>query len=318
MFRSAATTAAIAALAATALPGAANAQAPKFGTVRFVASAPDMTFMPMLFAQELGLDKEAGYETNITYAASPIGIKAMISGDFEFSLSVSSNLAAAVAGAPVRVVAVHARKSLFSLIGKNEIKSLKELEGQTVGVSAMGDATQVAAMAAMKEKGVDLTKVTFVGLGQANVPSALVTGTIAAGIFAPPREIVAEKTGKFHSLGFMGDYWIAPGMGMATSQALIESKPEMVQAVVNTAKKAQAIMRTDKKRTAAFMAKLLKISDEDAGIAWDRLVPHLTEDIFIDAALQKQMMENQMSIAKPRKDPTVEQVFDMQFALKAK
>src|SRR5262245_53581110 len=192
-------TALLAALIALGLTGGpANAQEkPSLGTVRFVASAPDMTFLPMLLAAELGLDKEAGYTSEITYAASPIGIKAMIAGDFEFSLSVSSNLAAAVQGAPVRVVAVHARKSLFSLYGKKEISSLKQLEGQTVGVSAMGDATQISAMAAMKEAGVNLQNVTFVALGQANVPSALITGTIAAGILVPPRELLAEKTGKF-------------------------------------------------------------------------------------------------------------------------
>lgn len=269
-------------LALIASNGPASAQQqPRFGTVRFVASAPDMTFLPMLLAAELGIDKEMGYTSAFTYAASPIGIKAMLAGDFEFSLSVSSNLAAAVQGAPVRVVAVHARKSLFSLYGKTEIKSLKQLEGQTVGASAMGDATQIAAMAAMKEAGVDLSKVTFVGLGQANVPAALITGTISAGVLVPPRELLAEKTGKFHSLGFMGDYWVVPGMGMATTLELIQNKRDLVQAVVNAAKRAQHVMRTDKKRTSAFMAKLLKLSDEDAQIAWDRLVPHLTEEISI-------------------------------------
>lgn len=299
-----------------AASGPANAQ--QHGTVRFVASSPDMTFLPMLLAAEYGIDKELGFASTFTYAASPIGIKAMIAGDFEFSLSVSSNLAAAVQGAPVRVVAVHARKSLFSLYGKTEIKSLKDLEGQSVGVSAIGDATHIASVAAMKEKGVDTSKVTFVALGQANVPSALITGTVSAGLLVPPREIMAEKTGKFHSLGFMGDYWVVPGMGMATSLELIQKKPELVQAVVNAAKRAQHMMRTDKAKTSAFMAKLLKMSEEDAQIAWDRLQPHLTEEIFIPADLQQTMMTNQATITKPRTPPAIAQVFDMQFAQKAK
>jgi len=314
-----AVTAAVALSAAVPLSPAAEAQEQlKFGTVRFVASAPDMTFLPMLLAAEYGLDKQMGYSSAFTYAASPIGIKAMIAGDFDFSLSVSSNLAAAVQGAPVRVVAVHARKSLFSLYGKNEITSLKELEGQTVGVSAMGDATHIATMAAMKAAGVDLSKVTFVALGQANVPAALITGTVSAGLLVPPRELMAEKTGKFHSLGFMGDYLVVPGMGMATSEDSIKKKSEMVQAVVHAARHAQDMMRTDKARTSAFMAKLLKLSEEDAQIAWDRLKPHLTEDISIPADLQQTMMTNQMQITKPRTQPTIDQVFDMQFAQRAK
>ncbi len=307
---------ALALVASIATGAPANAQ--QYGTVRFVASAPDMTFLPMLLAAEYGIDKEMGFASAFTYAASPIGIKAMIAGDFDFSLSVSSNLAAAVQGAPVRVITVHARKSLFSLYGKNEIASLKQLEGQSVGVSAIGDATHIASVAAMKEAGVDTTKVTFVALGQANVPSALITGTIAAGLLVPPRELMAEKTGKFHSLGFMGDYWVVPGMGMATSQELIEKKRDLVQAVVNAAKRAQDMMRIDKAKTSAFMAKLLKMSDEDAQIAWDRLNPHLTEGLSIPADLQQTMMSNQIQISKPRTPPTIDQVFDMQFAQAAK
>src|SRR5262249_3273124 len=91
LLRSIVATALTASLGLCRAAGAATAQdKPKLGTVRFVASAPDMTFLPMLLAAELGLDKEAGYTSEITYAASPIGIKAMIAGDFEFSLSVSS------------------------------------------------------------------------------------------------------------------------------------------------------------------------------------------------------------------------------------
>ena len=62
----------------TSFAAGAPANAQQYGTVRFVASAPDMTFLPMLLAAEYGIDKEMGFASTFTYAASPIGIKAMI------------------------------------------------------------------------------------------------------------------------------------------------------------------------------------------------------------------------------------------------
>jgi len=62
----------------TSFAAGAPANAQQYGTVRFVASAPGMTFLPMLLAAEYGIDKEMGFASTFTYAASPIGIKAMI------------------------------------------------------------------------------------------------------------------------------------------------------------------------------------------------------------------------------------------------
>ena len=56
----------------TSFAAGAPANAQQYGTVRFVASAPDMTFLPMLLAAEYGIDKEMGFASTFTYAASPI------------------------------------------------------------------------------------------------------------------------------------------------------------------------------------------------------------------------------------------------------
>ena len=67
-----------------------------------------------------------------------VAIKAMLAGDFDFTLAAGSAMTAAVSGAPVRVIYVHVAKSLYFLYAREGISDLKGLEGKRVGIDAIG------------------------------------------------------------------------------------------------------------------------------------------------------------------------------------
>jgi ABC-type nitrate/sulfonate/bicarbonate transport system substrate-binding protein len=86
-------------------------------------------------------------------------------------------------GADLKIIAGANLKGQQALFSKNPaIQSVKDLEGRTVGVGAVGAQLYQATAALLREKGVDLAKVHFVDSGgSADVFRAVTSGAVDAG-----------------------------------------------------------------------------------------------------------------------------------------
>ena len=86
--------------------------------------------------------------------------------------------------------------TLAMFTGKNNINSLKDLEGKTVGTSAIGALQYQQVVALLRKKNVDTSKVTFVNVGSSEVVlGAVAAGTVDAG--AGAAAMMADAA-KFH------------------------------------------------------------------------------------------------------------------------
>jgi ABC-type nitrate/sulfonate/bicarbonate transport system substrate-binding protein len=302
--------------AATSLKPAAAAD--EIVDVRVVVPSFNLSTLPTLIASDLGLDREAGMRFIFTQAAGSIGLKAMLAGEFEFSLSPGAATSAAVTGAPVRVIVVHIAKSFYYLISQKSYTSVAQLAGKSVGVGAIGDSTDVAARAALLAAGVDTSNVNFVAMGIDNVPAALIAGALDAGVVTPPRDIMLGHSGKLSNLKFLGDYLPPPNSGVATTAKMISQRPELVQKFVDTAMRGHRILVSDKAKGAAGIEKYMQMSKEDSALAWDRYIEQFTPAGTISPELQAVVLRDQIEQLKPRAKPTAASVFDMQFVEKAK
>src|SRR3954447_2942782 len=88
------------------------------GELRFNYPVANISTLPMHIASVRGYDKEEGFTAVLTPIPGTTGVQAMLAGEFEFSLSVGASLAAAVQGAPVRLVLVQVDKPPYFLYGK--------------------------------------------------------------------------------------------------------------------------------------------------------------------------------------------------------
>jgi NitT/TauT family transport system substrate-binding protein len=129
-----------------------------------------------------------------------------------------------------------------------EIKSIKDLAGKKVGVSAPGSSTDFFLKFLMKKNGVDATGVAVIGVGLgATAVAAMEQGQIDAAIMLDPAVTVLQgshpdlrilsdtRTQKDNQAVFGGDY---PGGALYTTTAWIASHEKEVQALTN------AIMNT--------------------------------------------------------------------------
>jgi NitT/TauT family transport system substrate-binding protein len=124
-----------------------------------------------------------------------------------------------------------------------EIKSIKDLAGKKVGVSAPGSSTDFFLKYLMKKNGVDSTGIAVIGVGLgATAVAAMEQGQIDAAIMLDPAVTVLQgshsdlrilsdtRTQKDNQTVFGGDY---PGGALYTTTAWIASHDKEVQALTN-------------------------------------------------------------------------------------
>lgn len=282
-------------------------------TVRFIIPSFGMTMIPTLTASALGMDRAAGMEFTFGQAPGSIGIRAMIAGEYDFSLSAGAAVTAAVQGAPVRVIAVHIAKSFYYMYGRAGVRGLDDLAGRTIGIGAVGDSTDIAARNAIRAAGGDPTRATYVAMGIDNVPQALIAGSIEAGVITPPRDLIVEKAGGFRQLGFLGDHLPTPTSGVATTRQVIEREPDLVRQVLRVVMRGQAAFTGDRATGEAMLARWLRMDAADSAIAWERAVPHFNAQGGLSDDVQATIIESQRGAIRVRQQREVNPVFDLRF-----
>jgi len=303
---------------ASASAGAAPATAaqpspPALGEVRFVFPSPVLTMLPMHVASVLGFDREEGFTATFVQAPGTTGVRALQAGEVDFSESAGASLAAAVQGAPIRIVIVHVAKSLYWLYAKPEVTQIGDLPGRSLAVDALGGSQDVAARLRLQRHGVDPSSIYFISMGGPQIPGALIAGAVDAGVIAPPQDIQLRREGSFTNLGFLGDDLPSLTSGLGTTESLIAQKPQMVRAAVRAALKGQRFIQNNRAGTIPLMAEYMSLSQDEAALAYDNAVQHYTADGRVSVELQERMVRDQIEAVKPEREPRAQDLFVLRF-----
>jgi NitT/TauT family transport system substrate-binding protein len=153
----------------------------------------EVTRAQELFAAE-GLDVELVYVRGGNAA-----MQALIGGAVDYAATAFDVAVQAFAkGGNIRRFATTGRLPLFALaVGPDNaatITELKQLEGQTVGVSALGNADHTLLLYLLKQAGADASKVEFAVLGP-NLFEALRRNQVAAGMVQEPSLTLITREG---------------------------------------------------------------------------------------------------------------------------
>jgi len=178
--------------------------------VNIVNTASNVTYTIQQLLKNKGWLEDFGLEP-ITQNVSDGGklMGALLSGGSDICLlsGFGQVLVAIEKGAALKVVggaALLPEQAVFAK--KPEIKTLKDLEGRTVGTGSVGALLYQLMVTLMEKKGVDIKKVKFVNIGSsADVFRAIVAGTVDAG---PSLYDVYAEQARFgvHSLTD-GNFW---------------------------------------------------------------------------------------------------------------
>jgi NitT/TauT family transport system substrate-binding protein len=182
------------------LAGALHAETKKLrvanGTTLDILTIPDVrTFDHFLKA-------DTGVESEITYLPGAVrAIQALIADQADIGIAtLNAGLAAVLQKQDIVVFALASgARPYLVMTAQQDIKSLKDLEGKTVGVIALVDSTYYLPVMQMRAANVDVGKVRWQPVGGgAGRGNALISGGIQAAAFQVAQALELTTKGPFH------------------------------------------------------------------------------------------------------------------------
>ena len=298
-----------------ALPAAAE-------TVK--VSYPDLTgsLLFLFTAVDKGYYTAEGIQPELVEAGGGIATPALISGDLGFSTSGSTAISAILKGARLKVLLVGQDRPDWQLWAtKPEIKSFEDLKGRQVGIISRGDTGEIALRYILKLRKLPDDFIAFTPFGSAqNARLAIIaTGSLPASLIHPADvEALKGMSGlrNAHLLMDTSEIVRSTFNGLATSDELIRSNPDLIVRFVRATMKGMAYVREHREPSIQRFVKDLKATREGATIGYDQLRPLMAETATISSEAQatEVSLRGDMLNLPSDKLPPPSSVFDFSFA----
>ena len=243
-------------LAAAILPGFAFSQALEKPKVTIAVGGKNLLYyLPLTIAEQLGYFKDEGLEVEIVdfaggskaLAAVVGGSADVVSGAFEHTINMQFK------GQPMRAFVLQGRAPQI-VLGVNpktmpDFKSIADLKGKKIGVTAPGSSTNVMVNFVLAKAGLKPSDVSIIGVGAGNgAVAAMRAGQIDAISNLDPVITLLKRSG---DLKIVADTRILaesdkvfggpmPAGCLYSPQPFIDKNPNTVQALTN------AMVRADK------------------------------------------------------------------------
>lgn len=269
---------------------------------------------PLLYGIERGFYRDEGIELVYVSLRADLGIKALLSGDIDYSYSVGTIIRGAILGLPVRNLTFDFSRVLHALMSRPEIPNAATLKGKRVGVSSFGATGDLAARVGLRSLGLDPEKdVTIITLGTDTLRhAALMAGTVQATHMPVPLNIQLKKEG-YHELIYAGKILQRPLTGLATSTEKIQKNPGQVQRMVRAFLRSTRALKAERAGFIAFAQKKYGYSKEVMEEAYKYLVDALSQDGFVEDSSLQAAIDEARSLAKTTKPISQFDVVDYSF-----
>src|SRR5689334_3676813 len=269
---------------------------------------------PLLYGIERGFYRDEGIDLVYVSLRADLGIKALLSGDIDYSYSTGTIIRGAILGVPVRNLTFDFSRVLHALMSRPEIPNAAALKGKKVGVSSFGATGDLAARVGLRSLGLDPDKdVTIITLGTDTLRhAALLAGTVQATHMPVPLNVQLKKEG-YHELVYAGKILQRPLTGLATSLDKIQKNPAQVQRMVRAFLRATRALKTERAGFIAFAQKRYGYSKEIMEEAYNYLIEALSQDGFVDGATLQAAIDEAKSLAKITKPISQSDVVDYSF-----
>lgn len=191
-----------------------------------------LSLMPYYFGKDKGFFAAERIEPQFVMMAPPTAIAALLAGELDFSSTTGAATSAMMRGLPLKRMFYVQQDPAHVLLSQPEIKSIQELTGKTIGVTALTDAVGMAANVILRGNGIDVSRVTLIGMQITdNNIKALTTRKIAATLLAPPYAQDLEAKG-YNKLAEARTYAPLSFIGLVTTTDNIKKNPQKVFGVV--------------------------------------------------------------------------------------
>lgn len=195
-------------------------------------------------------------------------------------------------GIPWVALTVNTHRPLFWFLGGPELTSLTDLAGRRLAVHGAHTPPGVFARITLRKAGLDPDRdVTSVyrfpgdyGMDLRRLREGTIDAAYVGSTMAP--EVIAAEYG-WHVLGWVGDYFQTPTVGVAVDPTYTDPEGPAIQAVVRAHRRALTVIHEDPDTTVRHLRTFLgRHTDEEIRAHYDTFIaPCFTKDGQVDLAV---------------------------------
>jgi NitT/TauT family transport system substrate-binding protein len=224
-------------------------------------------YAPVWVAQDEGIFEKHGLEVaELQYIrTSPTLAQGLLAGSVDVGGMGVALLDARLAGSDLTFIAGAGGTFIFSVYGRPELKSAKDLVGKTVAASKKGSTTDLAVRMWLEANGLvpdKDVKILFVG-GVPEIMAAVKQNLAAAGVVSPPTTLRAKKAGLKEIANLAEQKIPYIQSAWATTETLIRRKPEGLRRFVYSLTEAIAVVKQKPDIAMKAIGKYTKEHDQE-------------------------------------------------------
>ena len=209
-----------------------SAAAPAPTKVTIHIPSKSLSIMPYYFGKDKGFFAAEQIEPQLVMMAPLVAIAALVAGELDFSSTTGAATSAIMRGLPIRRVFYVQQDPVHALLAQPEIKSIEELIGKTVGVTALTDAVGMSTNVILRAHGIEAGKVTLLAMQVSdNAIKSLTSRRIAATLLAPPYVEELQAKG-YVKLAEARTYAPLSFIGLVTAIDTMKKSPQKVYGMI--------------------------------------------------------------------------------------
>jgi len=198
------------------------------------------------------------------------------------------------------------------MLSRPELKSVKDLQGKTIGVAFIGGGPDLVARMMLRHFGLDPQKdVKFVAGGGTEVRVfRMKQGLLDATAVPVPWDYHGKKVG-FNIVARAEDLFTYPISGLVAHTKKIKEKPDEIKRLIRAGIKANRYMRANREGTIPILMSTYKIDKEVATAIYDSFVKGFNDDGSLPEDGFRRLIEDTKSITKVDREVAFSEVADL-------
>ncbi|MGE5305368.1 MAG: ABC transporter substrate-binding protein [Alphaproteobacteria bacterium] len=222
---------------------------------------------PLWITYERGFFRKYGLDVKMVFIESgSTAVQSLIAKEVAFAqMAGAGAIQSRLRGSDVVMIAGFLNTMDYQLMVDKSITRPEQLKGKTLAVSRAGSSSDFATRYALDKFGLTPGKdVTILEIGSQPARfAALESGKVHAAMIAVPSTLKAKALG-FHTLADLQMLGLEyQHTGLATTQALIKSRPDLVRNVMKAYVEGIHYYKTHRAESMAILGKYLKTTDAD-------------------------------------------------------
>jgi len=256
-----------------------NSKAQTNETVRIAIASYSLAFLVPFVAKDRGLYAKHGIEAEIIQVRPNVAMAALLSGDIDYVELIGSIIRSAGRGAPVRAISTSIKAPFFSFAAHNKFKTIRDLKGATIGVTAIGGTNYVSTRLTLRHYGLDPDKdVKILAIGDEKLMyEAFKIGRVDSVVVAPPFSVILRREG-FPLLAHTGELLNFPFSGLGTTLDKIGKSRPQIRKLLRGEIEALRFIRSNSTGTIEVIRKQFKMDEKMARESYEVVVDAFSRD----------------------------------------